>query len=527
MYTTFFGFKENPFNLTPDPRYLYLSRYHREALDHLLYGINERRGFIAITGGIGTGKTTLCRALLDHLNANTRSALIFSSFISDMEILKTINQEFGIQMGPEAESKKDYIDALNEFLLDNFSKGGNALLLIDEAQNLSHTVLEQIRMLSNLETEKDKLIQVVLVGQSELKNILAAPSLRQLNERITVRYDLKPVDANDLRGYVTHRLSVAGGGGNLNFTKGAFAGIYEYSRGNPRRINAVCDRALLIAYADEKQTITKQMVKDAIRDLTGGAGTGRMPDRRRKQSSWPLTITLLLLLVISATFAGWSLKLNAPPAPESVTIPAPITPRQKRLKDLFLDDRASFTGLFDLFQTHTGLRPGEANGLGRNGRPGTGELNLGLVSFSLAPEYFTLFRRPFRVNVAGPFPLSLPQPRYLLISRITDSGAIAMDREGKPRPVTRKFILAYWGGKVSFLYPYQAREKDLSKGMNSPEVLEIQRLLNRVGYPVDPNGIFDEQTFREVVRFQKDFGLDADGIIGPRTMALLFQMTEK
>jgi len=220
MYTAFFGFKENPFNLTPDPRYLYLSRYHREALDHLLYGINERRGFIAITGGIGTGKTTLCRALLDHLDENTKSALIFSSFISDMEILETINHEFGIEMEPGAETKKDYLDALNQFLLDNFSNGGNALLLIDEAQNLSHTVLEQIRMLSNLETEKDKLIQIVLVGQSELKGVLAAPSLRQLNERITVRYDLKPLDPADLRAYVSHRLSVAGGSGNLNFTKG-------------------------------------------------------------------------------------------------------------------------------------------------------------------------------------------------------------------------------------------------------------------------------------------------------------------
>jgi len=200
MYTAFFGFKENPFNLTPDPRYLYLSRYHREALDHLLYGINERRGFIAITGGIGTGKTTLCRALLDHIDENTKSALIFSSFISDMEILETINHEFDIEMEPGAETKKDYIDALNQFLLDNFSKGGNALLLIDEAQNLSHTVLEQIRMLSNLETEKDKLIQIVLVGQSELKEVLAAPSLRQLNERITVRYNLKPLDPADLRG---------------------------------------------------------------------------------------------------------------------------------------------------------------------------------------------------------------------------------------------------------------------------------------------------------------------------------------
>lgn len=526
MYTAFFGFKENPFNLTPDPRYLYLSRYHREALDHLLYGINERRGFIAITGGIGTGKTTLCRALLDHLDPNTKSALIFSSFISDMEVLETINQEFGIPMGPEAKSKKDYIDALNRFLLDNFGKGGNALLLVDEAQNLSPPVLEQIRMLSNLETEKDKLIQVVLVGQSELKGILSAPSLRQLNERITVRYDLKPVDAADLKGYVRHRLSVAGGGENLKFTKGALTTIYAYSRGNPRRINAVCDRALLIAYANEKQTITRRMIKEAIKDLSGGSGAGRMPEPRAGYGLRWLTIVLLLLLVITAAFAGWRLWRDAAFPPETVTAPPLTRPVEQTTDALFLDERSSFTGLFDLFRAHSRLRPGKVYGPDGNITPDTGDLNLGLISLSLAPEYFTLLKKSFRVTVAGPFPPALPQPRYLLFSRTTDRGAVALDREGNPRTVSREFILKHWGGKVSFLYPYEEGDRHLNKGMISPEVLKVQRLLNRIGYAIEEDGVFNEQTYREVVRYQKDFGLNADGIVGPRTMALLFQMTE-
>jgi len=525
MYTAFFGFRENPFNLTPDPRYLYLSRYHREALDHLLYGINERRGFIAITGGIGTGKTTLCRALLDHLDPNTKSALIFSSFISDMEVLETINQEFGIPMGPEAKSKKDYIDALNRFLLDTFRKGGNALLLIDEAQNLSHTVLEQIRMLSNLETEKDKLIQVVLVGQSELKGILSAPSLRQLNERITVRYDLKPVDSADLRAYVTHRLSVAGGGGNLNFTKGAFTAIYTYSRGNPRRINAVCDRALLIAYANEKQTITRRMIKEAIKDLAGSAGTGRMPEPRPKQGAGPLTIALLLLLVLTAALAGWSLRPKTVSPPETGKPPLLTGPTEEKMEDVFLDERSSFGGLFDLFRAG-GLRPGGAYGSDEKTGPDSGDLNLGLISLSVAPEYFALLKKPFRVTVAGPLPPTSPEPRYLVISRTSDGGAVALDRRGNTRTVARDFILKHWGGKVSFLYPYEERDRHLNKGTTSPEVLKIQRLLNRIGYPVEEGGVFDDRTFREVVRFQKDFGLNADGIVGPRTMALLFQMTE-
>ncbi|MEE9612328.1 MAG: AAA family ATPase, partial [Desulfatiglandales bacterium] len=269
MYNSFFGFKENPFNLTPDPRYLFLSPYHKEALDHLLYGINERKGFIAITGGIGTGKTTLCRALLSHLNESTKSALIFNAFISEMELLNTINQEFGIDMGSVGRSKKDYVDALNQFLLKTFSQGGNAVLLMDEAQNLSQAVLEQIRMLSNLETEREKLIQIVLVGQSELKDLLSEPSLRQVDERITVRYDLKPLDSKDVKGYVEHRLVVAGSRGNLKFTRRALRKIYAYSQGNPRRINAVCDRALLIAYAREKYTASRGMVGKAIEELRG------------------------------------------------------------------------------------------------------------------------------------------------------------------------------------------------------------------------------------------------------------------
>jgi len=530
MYTTFFGFKENPFNLTPDPRYLYLSRYHREALDHLLYGINERRGFIAITGGIGTGKTTLCRALLEHIDEKTKSALIFSSFISDMEILETINREFGIEMAPGAETKKDYIDALNQFLLENFSSGGNALLLIDEAQNLSHTVLEQIRMLSNLETEKDKLIQIVLVGQSELKGVLAAPSLRQLNERITVRYDLKPLGPADLKGYVDHRLLVAGGSGNPGFTNRAFKKIYEYTSGNPRRINAVCDRALLIAYTGEKQSITSAMVKNAIRDLRGGAGPGQMLERGSR-SVTPVTITLLVLLMITAAFAGWNLrshilevflKTELPAPREAVKSPAIVNQREKGLDGLFLDERSSLAGLFDLFRAKTRSQPGKEEKESLN----TDDFDLGLVSFRVAPEYFTLFKKPFRVKLSGLLPLSVPRPCYLLIYEATYNSVIAMDKEGNRRSVGRDFILGHWGGTVSAVYPYGERDTYLSRGITSPEVLKVQRVLDSIGYPVEPNGVFDGQTSKEVIRFQRDFGLNEDGIVGRRTMALLFQMTE-
>ncbi|HEU18533.1 MAG TPA: AAA family ATPase [Deltaproteobacteria bacterium] len=270
MYTSFFGLKENPFNVTPDPKFFYLSLQHREALNHLIYGINEKKGFIVITGGIGTGKTTICRAILSMLSDSISTALIFNSYISDLDLLETIIQEFGIMIEPGEQSKKRYIDALNSFLLENFTAGKNAVLLIDESQNLPLTTLEQIRMLSNLETEKEKLLQIVLLGQPELDDLLHAPLLKQLNERITVRYDIEPLDRSQVSNYVEHRLVVAGGTNNTpRFLTGAYNALYVFSKGIPRRINTICDRALLIAYTKDNREIDAGIIEQAAHDVGG------------------------------------------------------------------------------------------------------------------------------------------------------------------------------------------------------------------------------------------------------------------
>ena len=280
MYEAFFGLKENPFTLSPDPRYLYLSPQHREALNCLIYGIHEKKGFMVITGGIGTGKTTLCRSLLAGLDDSVATALIFNPALSDLELLKTINQEFGVRMGRGRGTKKRYLDALNAFLMQNFATGKNAVLLIDEAQNLPHSVMEQIRMLSNLETVREKLIQIILLGQPELLRLLALPSLRQLNERITVRYDLKPLAREDVHHYIEHRIAAAGGRTEAIFVPGSYGPIYRASRGIPRRINAICDRALLVAYGKDLRTVDRRLVRAAIRDIGPGyltdAGPGGM-----------------------------------------------------------------------------------------------------------------------------------------------------------------------------------------------------------------------------------------------------------
>jgi general secretion pathway protein A len=267
MYASHFKLKENPFSLTPDPKYLFLSSQHREALHHLIYGIKEKKGFIVITGGIGTGKTTLSRALLAGVDPYVETALIFNSYLSDMELLEVINQEFGVSLVGVDRTKRGYIDSLNAFLMSNYRSGKNAVVLIDEAQNLSRNVLEQIRMLSNLETETEKLLQIILVGQPELRELLAQPSLRQLTERISVRYHLDSLSRDDVPDYIGHRLAVAGDSGHLKFNDDAFGKIYDFSRGNPRRINILCDRAMLIAYAGNVLEIDRKVIKVAIKDL--------------------------------------------------------------------------------------------------------------------------------------------------------------------------------------------------------------------------------------------------------------------
>ena len=267
MYAAYFGLKENPFSLSPEPRYLFLSEQHRNALNCLIYGIKEKKGFVLISGGIGLGKTTICRSLLASMDDSVETALIFNTAISELDLLETILGEYGIFIKNDAGNKKYYIDALNDFLLRNFAAGKTAVLLIDEAQNLSHGVLEQIRMLSNLETETEKLLQIILIGQPELNNTLMLPALRQLNERITVRYDLKPLPLPEVREYIQHRLIVAQGPGSLTFTKGAFNLIYTFTEGIPRRINALCDRALLIAYTKNVSKIDRKIVRLAVHDI--------------------------------------------------------------------------------------------------------------------------------------------------------------------------------------------------------------------------------------------------------------------
>ncbi len=293
MYTSYFGFNEKPFTLTPNPRYLFLSRHHREAFAHLLYGIDSHYGFIALTGEVGTGKTTVLRTLLGQLKDDKyRTALVFNPSLSGLELLRNIASEFGIDtVGEEA---GDILSALNCFLLAENSAGRTVVLVIDEAQNLTPEVLEQIRLVSNLETSDDKLIQIILAGQPELEQLLSRPELRQLNQRIAIRYRLRSMNREETENYLSHRMEVAGNIHGVAFTNAAFRILYLNSNGIPRTINILADRCLIIAFGEEKREITAAMAAKASYELAD------LPENYVIPSKWLLRglFSFILLMII-------------------------------------------------------------------------------------------------------------------------------------------------------------------------------------------------------------------------------------
>jgi len=268
MYREYFNLKEKPFNITSDPGFLFLSKRHKEAFSHLIYGIEQKKGFLEITGEIGTGKTTLCRALLNRLNGNTKSAFIFNPTLSGVQLLQAIVEDFGLEIGKRS-NKTGLFSLLNKFLIEQAALGNNVVLIIDEAQNLKPQLLEQVRLLSNIETEKEKLFQIVLVGQPELRDRLGNPSLKQLRQRIAIRYHIMPLDKNEIIDYIQHRLRIAGSVGDIDFEDDAISTIFEYTEGVPRLINMVCDKALLLAFVLETKTIDRGIVKRSINEIEG------------------------------------------------------------------------------------------------------------------------------------------------------------------------------------------------------------------------------------------------------------------
>ncbi|MDF1485588.1 AAA family ATPase [Ramlibacter sp. H39-3-26] len=314
MYAPFFGLRQPPFSIAPDPRYLFMSERHREALAHLLYGLDAGGGFVLLTGEIGTGKTTVCRCFLEQIPAHCNVAYIFNPKLTVGELLRTICDEFGVAHAPGAsgaETVKDCVDPLNAFLLQAHAAGRSNVLIIDEAQNLSADVLEQLRLLTNLETAERKLLQIILIGQPELRAMLARPALEQLAQRVIARYHLDALSEEETRLYIAHRLAVAGLQGPVPFEPRALRRIHALAGGVPRRINLLCDRALLGAYARGARTVDAAIAARAAREVFGGAADAPA----RPAPRWAVAGAGVLAGAAAVAGAGWAAGWWAPVTP--------------------------------------------------------------------------------------------------------------------------------------------------------------------------------------------------------------------
>jgi general secretion pathway protein A len=509
VYEAFYGFTEKPFNLTPDPKYLFFSRRHAEASAHLEFGRRERGGFILITGEVGTGKTTLARAFLSGLDPRTATAFVLYPALTARELLRTILEDLHVPVA--GDSLKDHVDALHRFLLAARSEGRDVVLLIDEAQDLQVEVLEQVRLLSNLETDTEKLIQIVLIGQSELKDMLARHDLRQLAQRITARYHLTPLDRHEAAEYVRHRLAVAGGEGKVSFTPAALDLVYRASGGVPRLVNLVCDRALLAGYVQGKRQIVEDMVRQAAVEVH--------PRSNSRRLGWPLWAAAGALALMAAFAFGFAARRPAaradspaeavaPPAavaaaPAITTAPAPApsraataaVPATGELEPLLLslERSASFAGALDQVQALWGPQRLERTAL-RTHMEQVRRLNLPVVL-----EMFHPARR---------------DTCYLALLRIEGGTAVVSAGAGSAR-VPLAELDRLWTRQALFMW----RDFDaLNAAADPARAAEWARVrLEGLGYrgPDLPQA---------VARFQHDADLASDGVVGARTLMTLYSL---
>jgi general secretion pathway protein A len=536
MYTPYYGFHEKPFALSPDPRFLYLSGSHREVLGHLVYGIEQGEGFMAITGEVGTGKTTLCRTLLRRLGTESEVAFLFNPTLTPLELLKAVNGEFGISTF--GESRPELTDVLNAFLLEQRSEGRRVLLIIDEAQNLSTDTLEQLRLLSNLETEKSKLLQIVLLGQPELDEKLAAHELRQLRQRISVWSRLGPMDAEETREYVRHRLRVAGALERPIFTDAALRAIYQRSAGVPRVINLLCDRALLAGYADHKAQIGRGLVVRAAKELRP---TRSWPKLRWERIALGLGAAgVLLALGLFAVIGTRGLPgrdATRPPAvsarPEPTAADA-LTPAPPAPAPPVID--GVLGALLPM------LTPAE----GRAEVLAAALALWRLPAVDVPPIAFEDLRQRLAAARVELMPI-LPELAALhdagapaLVSLRDDSGAphVALLRalpgdyalldgiaSGVTVRVTQSDLLRHLDGEVYALWrDYESLPDVLGPGASGAAVTWLQSALAELGfYTAEVQGHFDEATRDAVALFQKDRGLRSDGTVDARTQMSLYQ----
>ena len=507
MYASYFGLSDNPFAITPDPRFLFLSARHTEALAHLLYGVTESGGFIQLTGEVGTGKTTLVRTLLEKLPDNVDAALVINPRVSVLEFLRSICRELDIHW-KAAQTPQDLIDALNAHLLAAHAKGRRVVLIIDEAQGLSEEVLEQVRLLTNLETREQKLLQIILVGQPELREMLARNELRQLAQRITGRYHLTPLSSSESRAYVNHRLTVSGAMAPI-FTSAALRTLQRMTRGIPRLINIICDRALLGAYTHELRQVDAGLVRRAAREVLGEAPA------QKQRSARSLALGGLAILAVS--LAVWALlprSAETPPVPAAVAA-KPVAPDLNAwLADAAhpSDTDTAFASLFSLWGDHydaggSGSACREANVAGLRCLYRRGTWN-NLRGFNL-PAIVTL------TDAAGGV--------HQLVATGLDDSSVTL-RAGT---VSARFPIAQveplWYGEYLILWrPDSHAPTPLQPGMIGTGVTWLRSALAGLQHTEDSgNSTYDDSLSAAVRRFQTDQHMKPDGIAGEETLVRL------
>ncbi len=539
MYTSFFGLNEKPFSITPDPRYLFMSERHGEALAHLVYGVTESGGFIQLTGEVGTGKTTLVRTLLlNRMPDNADVAVILNPQLSALEFLASICEELGVDGQGEPYSSKALIDALNQHLLAAHSAGRRTILVVDEAQNLARDVLEQVRLLTNLETSKQKLLQIILIGQPELRELLARNDLRQLAQRITGRYHLEPLSRDETAQYIEHRLKVAGALGEV-FDAAAKREVYRLSEGVPRLVNVICDRALLGAYAKETRRVGKGLVRRAAREVQGGPAARSLP-------GWSLPAAGTIAVAIMATTAWFfvgrpdlpatvpvsqavvdeaepqALTANATPAapdtPDEATAPPTDTnsdevlDEQLRLAGDVTYVEGAFSSLFELW----GI-PFDDGGAAACEQAA----DRGLACHSQRGSWSSLRQ------LDRPAILTLTDTRgedhdVALIALSGEVAELSIAGVRVTHPV--RDVSELWFGEFQLLWQ-PAGPVTLGPGMNDPGVRWLRQSLAEIDerYRAEPmdSPLFDTALEDRVREFQRDHRIDVDGFAGGQTQIII------
>jgi len=556
MYCDYYGFREKPFTITPNPRFVFLSKNHREAFAHLIYGIDNHAGFILLTGEVGTGKTTVLRTLMEKLDDDRhRIALIFNPCISALELLRSINREYGLPA--EGLNNADLLDHLNNFLLEENLAGRTVVLVIDEAQNLGSQTLEQIRLISNLETDTDKLIQIVLAGQPELEHLMGRPELRQFAQRITVRYHLRPLDYEDTREYISHRLTVAGGKGAAAFTRGALRRIFRRAGGVPRLINVACDRALLIGYTDEKREISAPMAKKAINEV---GELGKTPwSKDRLQGAGIFLLTLAIIATIYTALPRLLGKIGLPDTPAPKTTPPPVavkpsTPSEKPAPptvDTALPVTAEVPSPAPVGNDFVAALRWELAGTKENislarafnalatawhVTPIKAGKNLTTSELAQQAKQRGLRLTPFDTNIATLLRLDVPAlleftlpglngRRYLALTGVSNRGlSIAPPLLGKSS-FNEADLKRFWTGRAYLPWKdFNQIAPAATSGANRVEVLRLQILLAGAKvYNQEPTGVYDGGTTNAVREFQKGQGIAQDGKADGITLLLLYR----